>query len=963
MKYFYAFLIFFSIYGVSSQNLHDEANAASILIESNSVDGWTGSSNITASDVNPYSGNYSIVSTRTAANGRDMSYTFSAVIGEQYNISIWAREGDSGYDPAFANWTGLNGFQTTRINGNNWVEHNWTVTATSSNPIIRIYATPSSGGQTGNQVFIDNVSIQLVGTGDSTPPSIPTGLSLANITSTSLDLSWVASTDNIGVTDYEVFQDGVSLGLTGGLLTRSISGLTGSTAYGFTVESIDGSGNRSGLSTALTVTTLASTDTTIPSIPTGLSSANITSTSLDLSWVASTDNIGVTDYEVFQDGVSLGLTGGLLTRSISGLTGSTAYGFTVESIDGSGNRSGLSTALTVTTLVATDTTVPSIPTGLSSANITSTSLDLSWVASTDNIGVTDYEVFQDGVSLGLTGGLLTRSISGLTGSTAYGFTVESIDGSGNRSGLSTALTVTTLVATDTTVPSIPTGLSSANITSTSLDLSWVASTDNIGVTDYEVFQDGVSLGLTGGLLTRSISGLTGSTAYGFTVESIDGSGNRSGLSTALTVTTLVATDTTVPSIPTGLSSANITSTSLDLDWIASTDNVGVTDYEVFQDGVSVGLTGGLLTQSITGLSGSTAYAFTVQSIDGSGNRSASSAALTVTTLAASDVTAPSIPTGLSSANMTSTSLDLDWIASTDNVGVTDYEVFQDGVSVGLTGGLLTQSITGLSGSTAYAFTVQSIDGSGNRSASSAALTVTTLAASDVTAPSIPTGLSSANITSTSLDLSWVASTDNIGVTDYEVFQDGVSLGLTGGLLTRSISGLTGSTVYGFTVESIDGSGNRSGLSTALTVTTLVPTETELHYTEQNANLESVDWIARDLFAFRNLGIGTTNTQGYRLAVAGNIIAEEIKVQLQTAWPDYVFKTDYELPLLEDVEKHIKEKGYLPNVPSEKEVKANGIKLGEMNAVLLEKIEELTLYILQQEKRINALEVAVKKLNE
>ncbi len=103
----------------------------------------------------------------------------------------------------------------------------------------------------------------------------------------------------------------------------------------------------------------------------------------------------------------------------------------------------------------------------------------------------------------------------------------------------------------------------------------------------------------------------------------------------------------------------------------------------------------------------------------------------------------------------------------------------------------------------------------------------------------------------------------------------------------------------------------------------------------------------------NVGIGTT-TPNVKLAVNGNIRAKEIKVETAN-WPDYVFNKNYTLPTLEEVQKHIQEKGHLPNIPSAKEVDANGIELGEMNKLLLEKIEELTLYILEQEKRIQKLE--------
>ena len=99
----------------------------------------------------------------------------------------------------------------------------------------------------------------------------------------------------------------------------------------------------------------------------------------------------------------------------------------------------------------------------------------------------------------------------------------------------------------------------------------------------------------------------------------------------------------------------------------------------------------------------------------------------------------------------------------------------------------------------------------------------------------------------------------------------------------------------------------------------------------------------------NVGIGTKNAGAWKLAVKGKIRAEEIKVE--TSWSDYVFAKDYDLPTLKEVEQHIAEKGHLINIPSAKEVEENGILLGEMNKLLLEKIEELTLYTLQQQKAL------------
>ncbi|WP_108802599.1 hypothetical protein [Aquimarina sp. Aq107] len=103
----------------------------------------------------------------------------------------------------------------------------------------------------------------------------------------------------------------------------------------------------------------------------------------------------------------------------------------------------------------------------------------------------------------------------------------------------------------------------------------------------------------------------------------------------------------------------------------------------------------------------------------------------------------------------------------------------------------------------------------------------------------------------------------------------------------------------------------------------------------------------------NVGIGTT-TPDAKLAVNGNIHTKEVKVDL-IGWADYVFKEDYNLPTLQQVEDHISSKGHLINIPSAAEVAENGIQLGEMNAKLLEKIEELTLYTIAQEKKLKEQE--------
>ena len=106
----------------------------------------------------------------------------------------------------------------------------------------------------------------------------------------------------------------------------------------------------------------------------------------------------------------------------------------------------------------------------------------------------------------------------------------------------------------------------------------------------------------------------------------------------------------------------------------------------------------------------------------------------------------------------------------------------------------------------------------------------------------------------------------------------------------------------------------------------------------------------------DIGIGVDNPTE-KLSVNGKIRAKEIKIEIAN-WPDYVFDNAYQIPSLLEIEKYIKANRRLPDMPSAKDVQANGIELGEMNKLLLKKIEELTLLMIEQKKELDDLKTKI-----
>ncbi|WP_164821428.1 fibronectin type III domain-containing protein [Paenibacillus koleovorans] len=282
---------------------------------------------------------------------------------------------------------------------------------------------------------------------------------------------------------------------------------------------------------------------------------------------------------------------------------------------------------------ATDTTAPSAPSGLTSAGETGTTVSLYWTAATDNVGVVSYDIYAGSTKLNALPVTSTNYVAfNLNPVASYSFTVKAKDRAGNESAASNAVVVT---RADTTPPSAPT-LSSTGVTDTTVSLSWTASTDNIAVAGYDVY-NGVTKAnnsLVSGS-TYTVTGLTQATSYTFTVKAVDTSNNASSASNSVTVTTAtyVPPDTTPPSVPGNFRSTASTQTTLSLAWNASTDNVAIAGYDIYLGGTKVNVTPVTgTTYLLTGIAADTTHSLYIKAVDTSGNSSAASSTISPRTL-------------------------------------------------------------------------------------------------------------------------------------------------------------------------------------------------------------------------------------------------------------------------------------------------------------------------------------------
>jgi chitodextrinase len=212
-------------------------------------------------------------------------------------------------------------------------------------------------------------------------------------------------------------------------------------------------------------------------------------------------------------------------------------------------------------------------------------------------------------------------------------------------GTATSPSAFTVLPADTQAPTASTDLTATAVSASRVTLAWTAATDNVGVAGYHVFRDGGTTPiatLTG--TSFADTGLTAGTSHTYTVSAFDAAGNESAPSAPASATTLVSSDTQAPTAPTNLAATAVSASRVTLLWTASTDNVGVTGYNIFRDGGATPIAMVTGTSfSDTGLATGSTHSYTVLAFDAAGNQSAQSATASATTLTPPATATPTAP--------------------------------------------------------------------------------------------------------------------------------------------------------------------------------------------------------------------------------------------------------------------------------------------------------------------------------
>ncbi|OGP09762.1 MAG: hypothetical protein A3G39_03610 [Deltaproteobacteria bacterium RIFCSPLOWO2_12_FULL_43_16] len=579
-------------------------------------------------------------------------------------------------------------------------------------------------------------------------------------------------------------------------------------------------------------TTAASSVTETCAILNGMINPNNKTSTAWFEWGATTDFGNLTTAQA----VGGGTTDIPFSQQICGLLANTTYYFKARGQSMAGNGYGA-----YLTLKTPDLTAPTAPTNLTAVGNVGR-IDLSWTASTDNSGVVASYLIEQCTGKNCTNFIGIEYVYNTTSyidyyavaGTTYRYQVRAQDLSQNLSAPSN-IAKAAITAADTQAPTAPTNLTAATAGMTQINLNWTASTDNVAVWGYQIERcvgagctDFVYFNGLGGAETNNYSDtrLIPGTSYSYRVRAMDIAGNYSAYSSA---TAMTQADLEVPSTPSNLSATATGASQIALSWSASTDNAGSPGYKIERClalSCTYAQVGTTTTTSYndTGLMPLTAYNYRVRAHDAAGNNSGYSNIASATTPA--DIEPPTAPSGLSAMAASESQINLSWTPSTDNVGVAEYRIercagsgctnFTEIATSPTTSYSNTGLVMGI-----YSYRVRAYDAAGNTSGYSNTASYTL----DTQAPTAPTNLTATAVSNSRIDLTWTASTDNLGVDGYYIERcmgstctNFIFIGIS---TTASFNdtGLTARKTYRYRVMAFDAAGYYSTYSNIASATT------------------------------------------------------------------------------------------------------------------------------------------------
>jgi chitodextrinase len=768
------------------------------------------------------------------------------------------RSGGTGYCPQL-------GEGSLRVSGDN--DSMLTRRRPSAATFVAIIATLLIGTQTG------------LAAGSQSGREGPARVASVEVTATgnsSVTIAWPHSRDD-DVAGYSVYLDGARVGTLApdrvkrwrdrDMLTYTLDRLACGKGFSVAVDAFD-RGDRHSPVTTLTVSTAACPDTTPPSAPAAIRQVATTETSLMVTWSSSTDDVGVVEYGLYTGGLRVASSSDA-SATLTNLTCGTGYLVAIDAGDAAGNRSTQATSYLATAPCASRSTggastgaaaAPTSPAGAvansspTAGNAGATAAAASatgavrqtiangatlpsivdWRAVYDRNGdgreddpgkmefrvdgrvvlTEDLIPFGDTFAVGsikVANGSHTFEVRALdtTGTLLATNTVTATIGAPSAPPPSGTRTVQQTIANGATLPSIVAWRAV-------YDRNGDGREDDPGKMEFRVdgrvvlTEDLIPFGDT--FAVGSIKVANGS--HTFEVRALDTTGTL--LATNTVTATIVApttpppsADTTAPSQPGNLRITSATATSVTIAWNPSTDNVGVTRYDVHRSGTRVG-SPTTTSYVLNGLTCGTAYPVGVRAVDAAGNASPQTT-MSITTSACSDTQPPTAPGNVTASARTTTSISLTWAAASDNTGVAGYRLY-NGATVAQTTAGTTGIVGGLACGTNYTLAVDAFDASGN-SSPKATVMVSTLPCADTTPPTQPSNLRLTSATTTTATLAWNAATDNVGVTSYDVLRAGTKVG-SASTTSYVMNGLTCGTTYSVGVRALDGAGNASSQATA-----------------------------------------------------------------------------------------------------------------------------------------------------